>query len=511
MTKRLHQYPVVDLFAGPGGLGEGFSELYENSSKPVFDVVAAIERDESARQTLVLRHFFRSFEREKVPEEYYDYLAGEISKEQLRTRYDREWSLAEKTALKISLGDDNHNYVRKEIKNRLNGARKWALIGGPPCQAYSLVGRSRMMGSPDFETDERHFLYKEYLRIIIDHFPPVFLMENVKGLLSARVNGDRVIDKIVKDLACPVAAIRRNRNGLKYRLYSLSQSGEIKDDIDPKCFVVKSENYGVPQARHRMFILGIRDDVAIEPSTLRKKKAPSVGQIIGSMPKIRSGVSRQRDCSLAWKRTIDSAYSADWLPSSNAQERKVRSAIRSAVKEIRCSDLERSSQLYKPPRCMREWFYDERLKCITHHEARSHMESDLHRYLFVSSHGAVLDVSPKLADFPKKLLPAHKNVKDGCNGTMFADRFRVQLASRVSTTVTSHISKDGHYFVHYDPSQCRSLTVREAARLQTFPDNYHFEGNRTAQFHQVGNAIPPFLAVQIASIVKEVLDGMPSD
>ena len=505
------QYPIVDLFAGPGGLGEGFSDPYNGNGTACFNVVVAIERNESARQTLVLRHFFRSFNRENVPDEYYSYLAGDISKEALQKKYKNKWALAERTALNISLGEDSHFDVKKLIKQRLKKSTKWALIGGPPCQAYSLAGRARMMGKPDFEEDERHFLYKEYLRIIIDHCPPVFVMENVKGLLSARVNGDWVVDKIVTDLSSPIKAIRKNQNGLKYRLYSLSQSGEVKGDIDPKSFVVKAEDFGVPQARHRMFILGIRDDIDVQPSTLSKKKPPTVEQILSSMPKIRSGVSRQKDSGQLWKEIVTSANDAGWLPSANTNEKLVKKVILSAIREVRRSDLERSSKLYRPPRCMRSWYYDEHLKSVTSHETRAHMESDLHRYLFVASHGLALDISPKLAEFPNELLPAHKNVKDGCEGKMFPDRFKVQVKTRVSTTITSHISKDGHYFIHYDPAQCRSLTVREAARLQTFPDNYHFEGNRTSQYHQIGNAIPPYLAVQIAEIVKEILDGMPED
>ena len=504
-------YPVVDLFAGPGGLGEGFAELNTDDFAPVFRSIASIEEDQYAHQTLVLRHFFRSFRFEDVPDSYYDYLASRISKEALIAENLKHWKAAECSALKITLGQENHDLVKGLIEQRLRGRKKWALIGGPPCQAYSFVGRSRMMHKLDFEEDERHFLYREYLKIITDHAPPVFVMENVKGLLSAQVNGQSMIDKIVKDLSSPIKAIKGNSNGLEYRLFSPSCSGEIKGDIDPKSFIVEAEKYGVPQARHRMFILGIRSDLNIRPSVLAKRKPPTVGQVIGSMPKIRSGVSRQKDSGNLWKHILTSANSSSWLPGNGKNGRLIKSAIKSAVTEIKDVDLETSSTAYKPPRVMRSWYFDERLSTSTSHEAKSHMESDLHRYLFVSSHGAALHKSPKLSDFPVELIPDHNNVQEGREGKMFADRFRVQLKSKVSTTVTSHMSKDGHYYIHYDPAQCRSLTVREAARLQTFPDNYFFEGTRTAQYHQVGNAVPPYLAVQIAEIVKEILDAISED
>jgi DNA (cytosine-5)-methyltransferase 1 len=151
-----------------------------------------------------------------------------------------------------------------------------------------------------------------------------------------------------------------------------------------------------------------------------------------------------------------------------------------------------------------EWFLDDRLSAVCNHTPRLHTRKDLHRYFFVSTFGQVHGRSPILADFPTELLPNHKSVAAALKDGNFNDRFRVQIADRPSTTITSHISKDGHYFIHYDPSQCRSLTVREAARLQTFPDNYFFEGPRTQQYQQVGNAVPPLLAKQIAEIIADL-------
>ena len=158
------------------------------------------------------------------------------------------------------------------------------------------------------------------------------------------------------------------------------------------------------------------------------------------------------------------------------------------------------------PQWRPDWYFDPRLRGVSQHQARGHMPSDLWRYFFAATFARVEGRSPCLRDFPTELWPDHANVQRAiADNSLFSDRFRVQLADRPATTVVSHISKDGHYYIHPDPLQCRSLTVREAARLQTFPDNYFFEGPRTAQFHQVGNAVPPLLARQIGALVREVL------
>lgn len=498
-------YPIIDLFAGPGGLGEGFASLIRRG-KPSFKSVAAIERDKHANATLMLRHFMRAFPKGEVPDEYYYYLAGRITKEELIKKFPMEWQYAENSTLCISLGDSDPSALNRIVCERLKKHKKWVLVGGPPCQAYSLVGRSRRANDPDFENDEKHFLYREYLKIIIDHAPPVFVMENVKGLLSAKINGIPVINKILNDLAKPKAAISSVENGLSYKLYSLTEPGAFEGEASSRSFIVKAEDYGVPQARHRIFIVGVRSDIKVEPETLQKQKSPTVRQVIGSMPAIRSGISRESDNHEAWVNAIKEVKDQPWFEQKfkETHNRVFGSSIVS--KHLQMLPRERRSSVYNKPKFMTKWFFDTRLNSITGHEARSHMRTDLHRYFFSALYAEAAGVSPKLANFPEELLPNHKNVLAGKQGKMFSDRFRVQLPEKVSTTVTSHISKDGHYFIHFDPNQCRSLTVREAARLQTFPDNYHFEGPRTEQYHQVGNAVPPYLAHQISEIVADLLD-----
>jgi len=503
-------YPLVDLFAGPGGLGEGFAGACGDEGKIRFKSIVSIEREEFSHQTLRLRHFIRHFPDGEIPDDYYAFLSQKIEFEELISKYPEAWAEAKKSALRITLGAESHADVKKIISDRLGDADKWALIGGPPCQAYSLVGRSRMMSKPGFESDERHTLYLEYLRIIADHRPPIFVMENVKGLLSATIEGRSAINRIVNDLTNPGQAIKDAPDDLTYKLYSLSEEDMTEGDVDPRLFVVRAEEYGIPQARHRMFIVGIRSDLKVRPGLLKKFKAPSVRETIESLPRIRSGISKEKDGFDEWLKAIrvisemDLTYQLDGSLSDAhvLKELKSESLTQKVSPSITYSVTYAQTKSTHPTL---ESLHDERLSVLTSHEARSHMASDLRRYLYAATFAEKNARSPKLSDFPTDLLPNHQNVEQGCSGKMFSDRFRVQLADQVSRTITSHISKDGHYFIHYDPTQCRSLTVREAARLQTFPDNYFFAGPRTLQYHQVGNAVPPQLAKQIGEIVAKVL------
>lgn len=160
------------------------------------------------------------------------------------------------------------------------------------------------------------------------------------------------------------------------------------------------------------------------------------------------------------------------------------------------------------PEDLHTWYLDSRLGGVLQHEARGHMRSDLHRYLFATCFTALQKYTPSLRDFPPGLLPNHVSANVDAEAVPFVDRFRVQLGNAPSSTVVAHIKKDGHYYIHPGPAQCRSLTVREAARLQTFPDNYFFEGTRTEQYGQIGNAVPPLLAKQIAKVIHQFMSSV---
>jgi DNA (cytosine-5)-methyltransferase 1 len=505
-------YKVIDVFAGPGGLGEGFAALNQGSGKSSFKLALSIEKDPEAHSTLLLRSFYRQFAPGNVPKEYWSYAKGEITKAALFELYPQQTKAASAEAQCIELGKTPHLEVKNLISQRLDGSEKWVLVGGPPCQAYSLVGRARMKkNNPDFEDDVRHLLYKEYLRIIADHRPPVFVMENVKGILSAQHSGANIIESILSDLRKPSAVVSDRKSGLGYKLYSLVDN-KPPEDCDPEDFLVRAELYGIPQARHRMLILGVRDDINITPGILQKSDTTTVAQAIGDLPKIRSRVSKEPDTLELWQKILGSISSAAWYREGrkNSLAETIKK-IDSALVEIQKQELKTGAEAMSYtgiPKIFADWYRHGCGLVVTNHAGRSHMRSDLHRYLFASAFAAANGRTAHLKDFPKELLPKHTNVQEGVKNNHFSDRFRAQVGGSPSTTITSHISKDGHYFIHYDSAQCRSLTVREAARLQTFPDSYKFEGGRTSQYHQVGNAVPPLLSMKVAEIVHDILKRM---
>jgi DNA (cytosine-5)-methyltransferase 1 len=506
------KFKIIDLFAGPGGLGEGFA-AYKDGTR--FEIAVSAEMEAGAHKTLTLRSFFRKIRGDqKALTAYYQFCASDTARHPGEL-FPSAWQAAQAEARQLTLGDPAHNRELDALLKQANlNEDETVLIGGPPCQAYSLVGRSRNMGKLDYvaEDDHRHFLYKEYLRILHRTRPAVFVMENVKGILSSRVGGKLVFHDILRDLTDPGKALGR-RGGAQYTLHSLVSDarfapGDDPENVDANSFIVEAERYGIPQARHRVIILGVRADVRYDgDKQLRKAGELQVKDAIGGMPRLRSKLSKG-DSDDSWRDTVVAL--ARKLHGDAAERGMDRLALALAAGEIGLGQtLETGALRYHHPMEKRSltrfdnWVRDSMLDVWLNHESRSHMPSDLARYFYTSVFGRTFGRTPKgHLDFPLKgLAPDHANWESG----KFIDRFRVQRYDTPSTTVTSHIAKDGHYFIHPDPAQCRSLTVREAARLQTFPDNYFFQGNRTQQYHQVGNAVPSLLANKIAHVVNWIL------
>lgn len=524
------KYKIIDLFAGPGGLGEGFSAYTDSSGKQPFKIAISIEKEPSAHATLTLRAFYRQFPIGKAPKAYYDFLKGKLGTTPdevlyTLTEFKEQVDAAKMEARCLTLGEDNKE-IDEAIKKALkNNKQDCIVIGGPPCQAYSVVGRSRQMGvlGYDPEADKRNFLYKEYLRILASCDPAIFVMENVKGMLSAKIGGESVFNKILADLSNPKKSI--NSGSLNYKIVSLvcspKEADLSKSSFNPSDFVIKMENHGIPQARHRVILLGLREDIAERwDNNLLLDKQPEINveRIIGALPRLRSGLSKETDSNISWGTALSSLQGSTLkeIEKTGGQElcREISKAITSAEKTSisrgqNFSPITVKENLFTGmPNGLKNWYQDpSKEKLLCNHETRGHIRRDLHRYMFCATWAKVFQGNidrksfPKPEDYPKSLVPKHINFHSG----NFSDRFRVQVAFKYATTITSHISKDGHYFIHYDPSQCRSLTVREVARIQTFPDNYFFLGNRTQQYVQVGNAVPPLLAKQIAEVIDQLL------
>jgi DNA (cytosine-5)-methyltransferase 1 len=510
------KFAIVDLFAGPGGLAEGFSAVVDGDDERPFRIELSVEKESAAYSTLLLRTFLRQFGTQ-YPNEYFAFLKNGSTEPDWQQLYPEQWKRAKEDALQLELGLPDTEAILFDRIDRLRNrfGHNTVLIGGPPCQAYSLVGRARNKGIATYvaEEDPKHLLYEQYIKILSRLRPAAFVMENVKGMLSSTLNSELIFKRIREDL---------RHAGDGYTLVALAPRGTSKlelqsESLRPTDFIVRGEDFGLPQARHRVIIVGVRK-ADLDPSVIRDANqllVPSttkvtVQDVLAGMPRLRSGLSRN-DSPREWAEAMQEAAKSvskavGFLP---ARERALfRDRVMECVAGLSDGSVNLIRAASRPagightcPKTLRKWLLDSRLDFLPNNETRSHMRGDLARYLYASVYAELMLTSPRASDFPDMLAPDHKNWDSG----KFNDRFRVQLAGSPSTTVTSHLSKDGHYFIHFDPEQCRSLTVREAARLQTFPDNYLFKGNRTEQYIQVGNAVPPYLAKQIGEAVFRLL------
>ncbi len=499
-------FGIVDLFAGPGGLGEGFAS-YETAGHSPFRIEISVEKEASAHRTLSLRAFLRQYSAQhgRLPPAFLDFHAGLSSEPDWGDADPAAFKRATKEARCLELGTiEATAAIDKAIRKLHREFDDTILIGGPPCQAYSLVGRARSKGKTGYvpEEDHRHYLFREYISVLNRLRPAAFVMENVKGLLSSTVDSRLVFEMLMEDLS----SLGRRGKAL-YELKAIRVTdgvARLEDAVRPSDFIVRAEAFGVPQRRHRVIIVGIRTDVAsgvADAAIDVPNWARTVDDVIGNLPGLRSGLSRGDDTK-TWQSTVGVAASS--LARSIGRSSKLGRLLKkvgAGLQESERSDRRLPSEYGRSNDELLRWLERPELLALAQHETRGHMPSDLGRYVFAAAFGRVKGRSPKADEFPESLVPNHKNWHTG----VFSDRFRVQIADEPSTTVTSHISKDGHYFIHPDPLQCRSLTVREAARLQTFPDDYFFMGNRTEQYVQVGNAVPPYLARQIAKLVHGAL------
>ena len=434
---------VVDVFAGPGGLNEGFASFETGGVKP-FSIALSIEKERVACDTLTLRSALRRVQSSADPLPVAYRSAMQQGQYLPTLESSPKFATAIKTARDhvrhFTLDESSRHLSDQMIARAVGGSGPWILVGGPPCQLYSLVGRARASKLPGFEDDVRHVLYREYLHILNRHRPEAFIMENVKGMLSAMHKDGRIFDLIRDDVAAA-----------GYELRSL-----VVEHREPERthFVVRSNLYGVPQKRHRVILFGVRNDLAARKTgSLESSGQLHVRDAIGDLTPVRSRISPLAHDDLR-----------EWIDCRNMGLKQAgREEPYDLVTDEIGGRFVTGKGSFQGASRFHQFVGRPALKGFAQHASRSHMKADISRYAFYAQKmlgGERLKVN----HLPSALLPNHKNV--GHKDTPFTDRFRVQSWDDFSSTVVSHISKDGHYFIHPDPLQARSLTVREVARLQ---------------------------------------------
>jgi DNA (cytosine-5)-methyltransferase 1 len=399
---------IIDLFAGAGGLSEGFRRFSYN-------MLLHVEMDSNASDTLKTREVFYYLKSINRLDIYSDYLNHKINKS---TLYGFVPSEILDKVLNVEISEQTIPFIFEKLDQKLNKSTLDGIVGGPPCQAFSLIGRVSNKSKKD--NDKRIYLYEFYVDFLIYYKPRFFIFENVKGLKSFRdSNNNLLLPQIIE---------------------AFDNAGYYVEDN-----IIDSSEYGVPQVRERLFIYGYRKDLIKHNFfwlfSQQKEMPITLKELFEDLPILPNGLG------------INS-YQTKHL--NNFVKRNIRGDLLPLSQNICRKHNKRDLEIYK---------------LVLHEKTRG---KQLH-----------------YDNLPNEL-KTHKNTSS------FTDRYKALDYHSLSHTIVAHISKDGHYYIHPDIEQNRSISVREAARIQTFPDSYYFEGSRSAMFRQIGNAVPPLLSEKIA-------------
>lgn len=402
---RKKSYTFIDLFAGCGGLSEGFYRLG-------FKALAHVEINHWACETLRKRMYhygYKNIDREVIE---YDITSADII---------------------------------KKIDDAVAGRNVDVIIGGPPCQAYSTAGRVR--DAKGMASDPRNYLFESYVKILEYYSPKFFVFENVTGLLSAKVDGKPIFSQIIKAL------------GRKYNVIN-----------DPSVLVHNTADYGVPQVRKRVIIMGVRKDIQ----------------------------------DITTNELYNDVIKTHWNPETPENERKGRKRyvdVKQAIGDLPSvlPGCDASTEAYNYP-CDNSFLKrigKKGIHPLYDHIARNHNILDRERFsVMIHNHWTFGQLRRNMPQYE------HEHAR------VFDNSYVVQWWDLPSKTILAHIHKDGFQFIHPDEKQARSFTVREAARIQSFPDDFEFMGSRGEKYKQIGNAVPPLFAEALAKSIKKNLDKL---
>lgn len=404
MDKKIN---TIDLFAGCGGLMDGFEK------SDFYDTLACVEWEKAPCENL-----------EKRLKEKWNY----NNANQIVMRFD----IQRTQELFSGWKNDKEYGSGKGLDNLIGDKQLDVIIGGPPCQAYSIAGRIR--DKDGMKNDYRNYLFESYLKVVNRYNPKFFIFENVPGILSASPDGEPIIEKIKKRFDECGYTILEN---LKKAIIDVSE-------------------YGVPQNRKRVIILGVskkyfgeKADIIVNEfynKYLNKYKTnkTTVRDAIGDLPKLLP-TDEYKKGGKKYSHLFKECKISNHIPRFHSERDK-------KIFHLLEKDISDGTNLYNSTEKLKELYYQQTGK-----------KSNVHKYYVL--------------------------------------RWDEQ-----SNTIPAHLYKDGLRHIHPDPEQARSITVREAARLQSFDDDYEFIGSMMEQYKMIGNAVPPKFSNAIAKALKDIFN-----